>query len=67
MAYKINLNQASKEDIMENIIGVEDTAARSIIQYREQNGRLKDFNELHNINEIDPETEKKIRNASVLE
>lgn len=67
MAFKINLNEASTEDIIDNIIGIDNHVARSIIAYREKNGRLKDYNELHNISEIDPETETKIRNASTLE
>ena len=67
MAFKINLNSASKNDIVENIIGIDDRAADSIIRYRERTGGFKDFDELHNISELDRETEKKIRNASTLE
>ncbi|ELR70657.1 hypothetical protein C900_03638 [Fulvivirga imtechensis AK7] len=67
MAFKINLNQASKKDIVENIIGINDTTADSIVRYREKTGGFTNFDELHNIGDVDRETEKKIRNASTLE
>jgi competence protein ComEA len=50
-ATKCNLNQASKEDLVQ-IEGVGEKTAEEIIRYRESQGGFKDVDELDNIGSI---------------
>jgi competence protein ComEA len=46
---KINLNQATKEELM-TLSGVGEKKAEKIIEYREENGSFKTIEDLKNVN-----------------
>lgn len=60
--YTINLNTASKKEIMENISGIGEKTAAKIINYRKTNGGFKSKEEIMNIKGISIGKFKKIKN-----
>lgn len=58
----INLNTASKKEIMENISGIGEKTAAKIINYRKTNGGFKSKEEIMNIKGISIGKFKKIKN-----
>lgn len=58
----INLNTASKKEIMENINGIGEKTAAKIISYRKTNGGFKSKEEIMNIKGISIGKFKKIKN-----
>ncbi len=50
---KINVNEASKEDLMK-IPGVGEGTARAIIELRDERGRINDIEELQDAEQINP-------------
>lgn len=65
MAGKINLNEASKDEL-EELIGVGESAATKIVQYRDEHGGLQSFDQLREISDIDDEMISKIRGQAEL-
>ena len=61
---KVNLNDASREELMNRLEGVGDSTADDIIKYREENGGFKNMDELRNVYGVDDEMEEKIRKFS---
>lgn len=57
---KININQASKEDLM-ILPGVGETRAEAIISYREKNGLFTSIEELMNVEGIKEKTYEKLK------
>lgn len=51
-ADKININTATKEQLMSEIKGVGEKRAEAIIAYREQNGAFKSVEELANVSGV---------------
>lgn len=51
-ADKININTATKEELMSEIKGVGEKRAEAIIAYREQNGTFKSVEELANVSGV---------------
>lgn len=58
----VNLNTASKKEIMENINGIGEKTAAKIISYRKTNGGFKSKEEIMNIKGISIGKFKKIKN-----
>jgi len=48
MADKVNLNNASKEDLMQ-LQGMNEETAEKLISYREENGEFKSIDDLNNV------------------
>ncbi len=46
---KININTATKEELANNLDGIGDVIAQSIVEYREQNGNFKNIEEIKNV------------------
>jgi competence protein ComEA len=63
---KVNLNRASERELQESIRGVGSVTAHKIIEYREKHGRIRNYDELKQISDIDAEMERKIRDGSTL-
>jgi len=57
---KININTASKEELM-NLPGIGDVKAQAIIDYRTKNGPFKDIHEIVNVSGIGEKTFEKIK------
>uniref|UniRef100_A0A7C4U478 Helix-hairpin-helix DNA-binding motif class 1 domain-containing protein n=1 Tax=Caldisericum exile TaxID=693075 RepID=A0A7C4U478_9BACT len=57
---KININTASKEELM-NLPGIGDVKAQAIIDYRTKNGTFKDIHEIVNVSGIGEKTFEKIK------
>ena len=51
-ADRININTATKEELMSEIKGVGEKRAEAIIVYREQNGAFKSIEELANVSGV---------------
>jgi competence ComEA-like helix-hairpin-helix protein len=51
---KVNVNTASPDDL-QNVLGIPDKEAQAIVSYREQNGRIKNFDELERVPGVDGE------------
>ena len=51
---KVNVNTASAKDL-ETALGFSDQEARAIVEYREQNGKIKDFEQLKKVPGMDME------------
>lgn len=57
---KIDINNASKEDLMK-VSGIGELRADNIIKYREENGPFKSIDELKNVSEVDEILYKRIK------
>lgn len=65
-AEPVNINDASAEELAENLKGVGPKKAMAIIEYREANGPFYTAEELINVKGIGPKTlEKNIENITV--
>ena len=62
---KINLNQASKEELM-TVTGIGPATADNILAYREENGPFKTVEDLLQVNRIGEKTLDKIRDSFVV-
>jgi competence protein ComEA len=51
---KIDINEASKDDLT-RIPGVDDEVAEAIIEFRDDHGRIRDLDELEDMEPIRPE------------
>ena len=58
-AEPININDASAEELKENLVGVGPKKAMAIIEYREANGPFYTAEELVNVKGIGPKTLEK--------
>lgn len=56
----INLNKATLEDLL-TLTGIGESKAKSIIEYRDTNGKFKDINELKNVSGIGDALFEKIK------
>ena len=63
---KLNLNSASREEITNGIEGVGSETAQTIVNYRENNGRIENYEDLSNIKGIDHTMIDKIKNNASL-
>lgn len=61
--YKINLNTASEEELIENLDGIGPAMAKRIIEYRETNGGFYSIEELMNIKGIGEKRFEKLKNS----
>ncbi len=59
----IDLNTASKEDLME-IEGIDPTLADKIIQFRDEHGRISSVDELRDLSGISESTLEELRAAA---
>ncbi|BED91964.1 MAG: helix-hairpin-helix domain-containing protein [Candidatus Improbicoccus pseudotrichonymphae] len=57
----ININTASKEEMIENLSGIGKVIAQRIIEYREENGGFKNKEEIKNIKGIGEKIFEKIK------
>ena len=57
---KINLNQATKEDLLK-ISGIGDKKADKIIEYRQSHGQFKTVDELKNVDGFGEKTVAKLK------
>jgi competence protein ComEA len=62
---KVNINQAGLEELM-TLSGIGPSKARSIIDYREQQGRYNSVEELMNVSGIGASTFEKIKDSVIL-
>ena len=58
-AEQVNINDASLEELEENLVGVGPKKAMAIIEYREENGPFYTAEELVNVKGIGPKTLEK--------
>ncbi|MEX2336657.1 MAG: helix-hairpin-helix domain-containing protein [Fulvivirga sp.] len=66
MGRKVNLNEATVEDIIKNIEGIDKDTAETIIHYRNNNGTIVSIDDLRNIYGFDDVIERMIRERAVL-
>lgn len=66
-AETININQASLEQMVENLNGVGMHKAQAIIDYREQHGEFESINDLLHVKGIGPSTLEKNRDSLLIE
>ena len=64
-AKKVNLNTATKEELME-INGISEVLAERIVAYREENGMFESLEDLMNVVGIGTKTYEKIRDFLTL-
>lgn len=60
MPASIDVNTASRQELV-RLPGIGPVTARSIIEYRERNGRFKEIDDLQNVKRIGPKTLEKIK------
>ncbi len=66
IAEPVNINNATVEELQENLIGIGPKKAMAIIEYREANGPFYSAEELINVKGVGPKTlEKNIENILV--
>ncbi len=65
LAAPVNINQATAEQMAENLQGIGLKKAQSIVQYRKQNGAFRNKSDLLNVKGIGAETLEK-NNADIL-
>ena len=66
-AETININQASLEQMVENLNGVGMHKAQAIIDYHEQHGEFESINDLLQVKGIGPSTLEKNRDSLLIE
>ncbi len=49
---KVNINTATAEEIAENLDGIGENIAQRIVEYREQNGKFSNIEDIKNVNGI---------------
>lgn len=64
MPNKVNLNRASVEEIANNIEGVGRETAEAIVNYRENNGPIRNADDLREIHDIDDTMSRKIKEGA---
>lgn len=65
--HKVNLNKASKEELMQSAEGIGEETANDLICYREQQGGIRSYDELRNIGGISEVMIDKIRSGTTLD
>lgn len=65
LASPVNVNQATAEQLAENLRGIGLKKAQAIVQYRKQNGAFKNKSDLLNVKGIGAETLEK-NNTDIL-